>query len=208
MKLKSISLEQLISHPKRDNHTPPEVLEKIKRHMERTGQTEAVSVYQDPYSPKGVFTILNGHTRVDIAKALGWSKIDCYILDFAPADAELALATLNTLKGTPDPQKRMDLLASLAEQFSVEELGSLLPESQAMLEDLLKLQALEQEAQEQALQDALEAEIQSLPVMVTFVVSLEGKAVLDQALSQYPHLDAGEALVAICQMQLKEVNHV
>ena len=132
MKIKAIALTQLQAHPKRDNICPAEVKVKIQRHMERTGQYEPLVVYWDPDYPNG-YTIINGHVRFEIAQALGWKKMECAIWDVTPAEAELALATLNTLKGTSDQQKRWDLLASLQSQFPLEDLQLLLPESQEAL---------------------------------------------------------------------------
>jgi len=203
VKQRSIALHQLHPHPKRDNHCPPETQAKIQRHMSRSGNYEPLVVYVDPSLTPNTYTIINGHVRWEIAKTLGWTKIDCYIWDVTPTEAELALATLNTLHGTPDPEKRMDLLASLREQFPLEDLQLLLPESPEALADLLTMQALDREAQEKAFQEALDAEAKELPVTLTFVVLPEDKEIIDEALALYPDGDRSAALVSLCQDALE-----
>jgi hypothetical protein len=201
MKSRAISITSLRAHPKRDNQCPLEVQAKIQRHMARHKQYEPLIVYADPVAPN-VYTIINGHVRWEIAQALGWAKMDCLLWEVSPAEAELALATLNTLRGTPDPQKRMDLLASLKDQFPVEDLQLLLPESMADFEDLLALQALDQEKQEQAFQEALQAEVKTLPVTLTFVVMPEEKVLIEEALALSPEPERSAALVALCKARL------
>jgi len=203
MKARSIPLKQLLAHPKRDNHCPPETQAKIQRHIQRTGNYEPLVVYSDPAFPNA-YTIINGHVRFEIAKALGWNKIDCYLWDITPAEAELALATLNTLKGNPDPDRRMTLLASLQALFPVEELQLLLPESVEALEDMRTLQALDQEKAEAAFQEALAAERKELPVTLTFVVLPEEKTVIDEALKRFEDQDRSGALVSLCKAWMGE----
>jgi len=206
MKPRSIPLKQLLPHPKRDNHCPPETQEKIQRHIQRTGNYEPLVVYSDPAFPD-TYTIINGHVRFEIAKTLGWSKIDCHVWEVTPAEAELTLATINTLKGTPDPERRMNLLASLHELFPVEELQLLLPESVEALNDMLALQALDQEKAEQAFQEALEVERKELPVTLTFVVLPEEKAVIDEALKRFEDQDRSGALVSLCKDWMGAQDH-
>lgn len=198
MKIKTITLTQLQAHPKRDNVCPAEVKVKIQRHMERTGQYEPLVIYSDPDCPN-VYTIINGHVRFEIAQALGWRKMECAIWDVTPAEAELALATLNTLKGISDQQKRWDLLVSLQSQFSIEDLQLLLPESQEALVDLLVLQALDQEKQEKAFQAALEAERKELPITLTFVVMPDEKLIVDDVLEQFEDQNRSAALISLCK---------
>lgn len=208
MNQRRLSLQDLREHPKRDNVCPPDIQAKIQRHIERTGNYEPLVVYVDPDFP-GQYVILNGHVRWEIAKALGWTKIECQIWEVTPADAEMILAALNTLRGTPDRQKRADLLFSLSQQFPVQDLALLLPESGDELEDLFKLQALNIAKEEAAFREQLEAEQKVLPLTLTFVVSVDGKTLIEAALALYQEADAdrGEALVALCKAHLERSDH-
>src|SRR3990172_4622860 len=58
--LYEIALENLVPHPENSNHMSAETLRKLRRHIERTGRYEPLTVRPHPHD-RGKFEALNGH---------------------------------------------------------------------------------------------------------------------------------------------------
>ncbi|MBM4017198.1 MAG: hypothetical protein FJ288_02550 [Planctomycetes bacterium] len=157
MTLEWIPLDRLRPHPENSNRMPPALLEKLKRHIQRTGLYEPLVVrplpqgaadgrapgvapaapYSAPDERTGGgartgapprYQILNGHHRAEVLRQLGHTHARCDVWQVGDDDARLLLATLNRLEGRDDPAARGRLLARLAGGRSAEDLARLLPD--------------------------------------------------------------------------------
>lgn len=196
-----IELTRLHADPRNANVCAPDVLEKLKRHIERTGFCPSLLVRPDP-GQDGHYILVDGHHRKQVLETLGWPEVDCQIKAMTEDEAGLLLLTLNRLRGTDIPRKRAELLESLLPQFNIAELADLLPESSGEIEGLLALLRQEESALEAALKAQMKAERQTLPVPFGFMIPAEEAGIVQEALAAYQgrtKSDQGQALVAICR---------
>lgn len=140
--LQKIPIDRLVPHPENSNHMSAEMVRKLRRHIERTGRYEPLTVRQHP-STEDKYEVLNGHNRLRVLRAIGHESARCVIWDVDDAQARLYLATLNRLTGTDVPERRAALLENLLGTFDVDELAGLLPEDRGQIEELERLARLE-----------------------------------------------------------------
>jgi ParB-like chromosome segregation protein Spo0J len=196
-----IALKQLHPDPRNANVCGPSVLEKLRRHMERSGFCPSLLVRPHPKRSKH-YIVVDGHHRLMVAQLLGWKEIDCQIKEMTDEEAGLLLLTLNRLRGTDMPRKRAELIESLLGPFSLNDLSLMLPESGEEIEGLLALIKQDEDALEKAFDAQMEEERQTLPVPFGFMLSAEDAALVREALAFYQarrQSDQGDALVAICR---------
>ena len=132
---RKIRVGLLVPHPENSNHMDTRTLEKLQRHIRRTGNYEPLAVRPHPRR-KGEFEIINGHNRLKALKALGHRTADCIVWDVDTDQTRLYLATLNRLSGSEVPERRVHLLDRLLNRFEVADLAALLPEPEGYLADL------------------------------------------------------------------------
>jgi len=142
MSLQEIALDLLEGHPENSNSMNAETLQKLKRHIERTGRYEPLTVRPHP-SKEGEFQIINGHNRLRVLRALRYQAARCVVWHLDDDQTRLYLATLNRLSGSEIPERRAALLENLLSSFTVEDLSLLLPEDRKQLEELERLSRLE-----------------------------------------------------------------
>ena len=196
-----IELTRLHADPRNANVCPLDILEKLKRHIERTGFCPSLLVRQHP-KRDGHYILVDGHHRKQVLESLGWNQVECQLKEMTEDEAGLLLLTLNRLRGTDIPRKRAELLESLLPQFNIAELANLLPESHGEIEGLLALLQQEESSLEAALKAQMDAERQTLPVPFGFMIPAEEAPIVQEALAAYQgrtKADQGQALVAICR---------
>jgi ParB/RepB/Spo0J family partition protein len=115
-----------------------ETLSKLRRHIGGTGRYEPLIVRPHP-TEEDKFQVINGHHRLQVLKALGQTKARCVIWEVDDDQTRLYLATLNRLSGEDIPERRALLIGSLLESFEVDDLASLLPESQDQIAELERI---------------------------------------------------------------------
>ncbi len=140
--LHEIALENLVPHPENSNHMSAETLRKLRRHIERTGRYEPLTVRPHSHG-QGKFEVLNGHNRLRVLRAIGHKFARCVVWEVDDEQARLYLATLNRLAGSEIPERRAVLLESLLATFDTEELSLLLPDDKGQLEELRRLSRLD-----------------------------------------------------------------
>jgi ParB-like chromosome segregation protein Spo0J len=196
-----IALEKLHTDPRNANVCPPEIIEKLKRHMERSHFCPALVVRPHPQQ-EGHFIIVDGHHRKLVVESLGWDTVECQIQQMDEQQAGVLLLTLNQLRGTAVPRKRAELIESLLPTFDLKDLALMLPETTGEIEGLLALLKFDQEALEKEFLAHLEAEKRLLPVSFGFMVPFEDAPLVEEAINVYKaqtKTDQGQALVAICR---------
>jgi len=192
MTLRWLPLDALDSHPENANRMPPDLFEKLKGHVARTGRYEPIVVRPVP-SPvtrgrvrkSQRYQILNGHHRAAVLRQLGHTRARCDVWDVDDDEARMLLATLNRLEGRDDPKARARLVVHLATGRSAEDLARLLPEPPDAVERLLRLA---EPPPEPAAADSLEP----LPQALTFFLSEEQHALVSEALGAVAEEGAAE----------------
>jgi ParB-like chromosome segregation protein Spo0J len=136
--IRQIELARLLPHPKNANVMPPATMNKVRRHIERTGRYEPLVVRPHP-THADCFELINGHHRKEILASLGHTHAACVVWPLNDAEALLLLATVNRLSGEDSPTKRLTLLEELSTEMQAHaaDLALLLPEEEATLTRLL-----------------------------------------------------------------------
>ena len=172
--------DDLLPHPLNSNVMSPDLREKLRAHLRRTGRYPHIIVRPHPDEP-GKYQVLDGHHRVALLRELGHAEARCDVWDVDDREAKLLLATLNRLEGQDLPVRRAQLLHELLGEMNLADLAGLLPESERQIEELHAL--LEFPAEEIAA--LLEAEAEEaervLPRVMSFVVSAEQEELIDRA---------------------------
>jgi ParB family chromosome partitioning protein len=135
MKLRQIKLAELHPAPWNANRVPPATMAKIRTSIERYGVVENLVV-----RPMGesVYEVLSGNHRLSIYGELEMKTAPCYVIDLDDAHARLLAQTLNRTRGEDDPEAYEQLIRDVLEELPLEEVTSVLPESNESIEKLLK----------------------------------------------------------------------
>lgn len=137
--IKTIKLADIEFNPKNSNVVPPALMKKLRRNIERTHLTPPLIVRpkdKDKIEPPWV--MIDGEHRTIIMRELGWKEWSAHIWPISEQESDIALATLNTLRGSEDKQKRAALLAGLADSIPISELADMVPESSSDINALLR----------------------------------------------------------------------
>lgn len=203
MAIRDISIDLLEAHPENSNFMDAATLSKLRRHIERTGRYEPLTVRPHP-SVEGRFQIINGHHRWRVLRALNYQTVQCVVWNLDDDQARLYLATLNRLSGTDIPERRAALLENLLASFTVDDLSVLLPDDRKHLEELEKLSHLElnEEGQGKVTEENFQ-----VPVILSFILEeSEAKEVnlaLDLILNTEQEASSrGKALVRLAHLHL------
>ena len=177
---KMLPLDDRVAHPLNSIVMSPELQEKLRVNIHRTGRYPFLVVRPHPHEA-GKYQVLDGHHRVEILRGLGHREVRCDVWDVDDREAKLLLATLNRLQGQDLPIRRAQLIHELLGEMSAEDLAGLLPETDKQLEELHAL--LEFPVDEiAALLDEQAAEREKvLPRVMSFVVTPEQEALIEQA---------------------------
>ncbi len=202
--LRDILIDRLTPHPENSNHMTAEMLRKLRRHIERTGRYEPLTVRLHP-SAEGKYEILNGHNRLRVLRALGHKSARCVVWDVDDDQARLYLATLNRLAGTDIPERRAALLENLLGTFDIGELSALLPDDRRQLEEMERLSRLEPE--EVVAAGAPDKHESRVPVILDFILEETEAKEVNLALdmiraSEEENISGSQALVRLARFYL------
>ena len=140
--LADIPLDLLLAHPDNSNFMRVATLRKLRRHIERTGRYEPLTVRPHPRA-NGSFEIINGHNRLRVLRVLRYQTACCMVWDIDDDQTRLYVGTLNRLCGSEVPERRAVLLEQLLAVFEVDRLADLLHEDRKRIEELGRLSRLE-----------------------------------------------------------------
>ena len=177
---KMVPLDDLVAHPLNSNIMSPELQEKLRVNIQRTGRYPFLVVRPHPHEV-GKYQVLDGHHRVAILRELGHREARVDVWEVDDREAKLLLATLNRLQGQDQPLRRAELIHELLGEMSVDDLAGLLPETDKQLEELhALLQFPADEIAQMLAQQAEEAE-KVLPRVMSFVVTPEQEKLIEEA---------------------------
>jgi hypothetical protein len=121
-------------NPRNANVVPQKIMAKLERNIKRTGLYPPLIVR--PLG-NGTYMILDGHHRKRVLENLGHTSAICEVWPVDEREADILLATLNSLHGKDDKELRRALIESLTESYPVEDLADMLPETEAALHKLI-----------------------------------------------------------------------
>ena len=209
MELQDILVDLLVEHPENSNFMNAETTKKLRRHIERTGRYEPLTVRPHP-SEEGKFQVINGHNRLRVLRALNHQTAHCVVWNLDDDQTRLYLATLNCLSGSDVPERRAALVENLLTTFDINELLTLLPDDRKQLEELKRLSQIELDelTEQTTIQEKL-----GVPVILSFMLEeLEAKEVnlaLDLILNaEQENLSRGRALAYLAHFYLERFKPV
>jgi ParB/RepB/Spo0J family partition protein len=205
----SIALNKLFSDSRNANVCPPEILKKLSRNIQRTGYCPPLVVRPHPQKP-GNYMIIDGHHRKRVLFSLGWTEAECQIWECSDEEAQIALVTLNQLRGEDNPLKRAKLFSSLTQTFPVEALSEMIPETPAQIEDYLALLRFDYDKLQENIQQQTQREIEAAPVPFTFMVPQEKAAIIEGILDAFVKKGSktrSEAFIVMCESLYGELGH-
>jgi hypothetical protein len=165
-KIQGIPVGLLLEHPENSNFMNAETARKLRRHIERTGRYEPLTVRPHP-SEEGKFQVINGHNRLRVLRTLNYRAVNCVVWNLDDDQSRLYLATLNRLSGNEIPERRAALLDNLLQTFDVDELTALLPDDRKQIEELRRLSSLKPD---EIITRTSGEEKLAIPVILTFMV--------------------------------------
>lgn len=138
-------LGQLHPYPANANVMSPARLDTLAHNIALQGRYPPLIVRPHP-ALSGRWQLLDGHSRLDVLRRLGYEEALCFVWPCDDATGLLLLATLNRLEGEDVPLKRAELFAELRELVPDEDLAAFLPEDDAAIRDTLALLDVDAEA--------------------------------------------------------------
>ncbi len=175
-----VPLDDLVAHPLNSNVMSPELQEKLRVNIQRTGRYPFLIVRPHP-GQAGKYQVLDGHHRVAILRDLGHREARVDVWEVDDREAKLLLATLNRLQGQDQPLRRAELLHDLLGEMSADDLAGLLPETDKQIEELHALLEFPADQIASILEGQAEEAEKVLPRVMTFVVTPEQEAVIEEA---------------------------
>lgn len=142
MDLRKIKITDLVPasyNPRKALKPGDKEYEKIKRSIEEFGYCEPVIVNSD-------MTIIGGHQRVTVLKDLGYSEIDCIVIDIDKTKERALNIALNKITGEWNKELLADLIAELQDSdFDVTFTGFDPPEIEQLMNSVHDKEIVEDE---------------------------------------------------------------
>lgn len=160
-----------------DSENYPKLVESIRER----GIMEPLKVMPDP-ARAGEFLLVDGYHRWKAAGDLGLEELPCEVWDITVEEAKIRGLQLNYLRGQPVPQRLASLVHDLSATYSLQDLGAMLPWSDAELRDCLELLRLPADIEGQLRAEAAEQDAQA-PVPVTVVLIGEERQAFERAMA-------------------------
>lgn len=133
MNIQKISIEKLIPatyNPRKDLKQEDEEYQKIKKSLIEFGYVAPVIVNSD-------MTVIGGHQRLKVLKELGYTEIECNVVDLDKEKEKALNIALNKITGEWDNTKLEELLAELKEtDIDMDTTGFSFDEVDNMLKDI------------------------------------------------------------------------
>jgi hypothetical protein len=135
MEFKKLKIEQLKHadyNPRKDLKAGDPEFEKIKNSINEFGYCEPIIVNSD-------FTIVGGHQRSKVLKELGYTEVDCVVIDIDKTKEKALNIALNKISGEWDFEALAKLLDDLkVEDYNVELTGFDMKEAEKLWDEYMK----------------------------------------------------------------------
>jgi hypothetical protein len=201
---RDIPLPLLMPHPENSNYMNADTTKKLRRHIERTGRYEPLTVRPYP-KEEGKFQVINGHNRLRVLRALNYQTAHCVVWNLDDDPTRLYLATFNRLSGSEVPERRAALLENLLTTFDINELTAQLPDDRKQIEELGRLSRIELD---ELTPRTMTEERFAIPVILAFLLeeseAKEVNLVLDLILNrEKKEISRSQALVCLARFYLR-----
>jgi ParB/RepB/Spo0J family partition protein len=142
-----ISLDKIIENPKNPNAMSDVDFKKLVSNIKRTGNCPPLIVRPMPDNGGSTYMLIDGKHRREALLKLGKKEWECYVWHGSDKEADIALATLNTLRGSDDHFKRAELIDSLLkiDGMDAESLALVVSDTRTEIEDYQRLMAVDAE---------------------------------------------------------------
>ncbi len=139
MNIQNISIEKLKTaeyNPRRNLRPEDEEYQKIKNSIKEFGYVAPIIINSD-------MTVIGGHQRLKVLQDLGYTEIECNVVDLDKNQEKALNVALNKISGDWDYDKLEDLLAELKEAdidllstgFNEKEIEKIFKESEELIND-------------------------------------------------------------------------
>ena len=133
MEFKKLAIDSLVPasyNPRKKLKPGDSEFEKIKNSITEFGYVDPVIVNQD-------LTVIGGHQRITVLKALGYSEIDCVVIDIDKTKEKALNVALNKISGEWNKELLVDLIQELQSQdYDVSFTGFDPPELEQLFNDV------------------------------------------------------------------------
>lgn len=104
-------------NPRKDLQAGDEEFERLKRSVEAFGYVDPIIVNKDG-------TVVGGHQRLKVLQVLGYTEVDCAVVDLSKEDEKALNIALNKIAGEWDEEKLAEIFAELdVEEYDLEQTG-------------------------------------------------------------------------------------
>jgi ParB/RepB/Spo0J family partition protein len=210
MDITMIAVDKVQPNKYNPNVVPEKIMELLKKSIETGGIEQPVLVREDA-NEKGAYIIIDGEHRWKTAKDLGIKHIPCTIKDIDENEAKIQTINMNKLRGEFDSLKLAEVLKSLKDVYTPEELEDKLGYSEIELksfDDLLDFDPAAFNMDPDALNKVIEADKNSEIMLNEFSVScsLKQLEIIEAALSVTEEVDKDKAysLEMVCLSFLEQ----
>jgi ParB-like chromosome segregation protein Spo0J len=132
-----LPLDRLLEAAWNANRVPVGLLERLRRSISEFGVVENLVARPHPVQA-GVFEVISGNHRLRLYRELGFESVPVVVVDLDDARARLLAQTLNRTRGSDDPGAYARLLEEVLATLEVGVVTSLLPESEATIDRVLR----------------------------------------------------------------------
>ena len=197
MNIIQIAIDKLIPNDWNPNHIKPDHYAKLKRNIQSHGEVIPIVVRVHP-DKKGYHQIIDGYHRWQIYKELGKETVDCVLVEVTDDQAKILTINLNYLRGQAKKREYAELIHSLSELHSLEDLELILPDSKPQLLDDLELLQLPSEFSRE-IKEKTEEQAKETLTSISFQVTEDQRLAIEAALEKVDRKKKGTALCELIE---------
>jgi DNA modification methylase len=137
MKIQEVQLSRLVEAPWNANRLSAALLVKLERSLSQFGTVQNLVARPHP-DRSDRFEVLSGNQRLRVYRKLGLESAPVVVVELDDARARLLAQALNRTRGSDDPKAYAALLEEVLQELPAAEVTTILPESEASIDRLLR----------------------------------------------------------------------
>lgn len=123
--LQAIKITDIVPNDYNPNVVDDAKMLQLKKSIIRDGYIQPIVVRPHPEMP-GIFVVVDGEHRWTVLKELNYDVIECVVVDREEPEAMIETVNMNNLRGSFDNFRLAEVILSLSQRYSEEELTDLL----------------------------------------------------------------------------------